>query len=165
MCISARILARAALLFFCHMSQLRKFFRLSFSEQVLLVRATIVLALIRLGLWLLPFRVLKEFLSKVDGPARVASRKSDLSAEHAVWAVRVATRYVPHATCLTQALTGQLLLGFEGIPASVHIGIAREKGRAFEAHAWLDSEGKVLIGGPDSTQKYMRLLPIDPWNS
>ena len=121
--------------------------------------------MIRLGLWLLPFRVVNELLSPLNGAARAALRKGERSTERAVWGVQAATNCVPHATCLTQALAGQLLLGVEGIPASVHIAVAKERGGILEAHAWLDFDGKILIGGPDSPQKYTRLLPVDQWDT
>ena len=74
-----------------------------------------------------------------------------------MWAVQVASRYVPRATCLTQALTAQALLGFGGIPTSVRIGVAKEAG-GFEAHAWVESGGKILMGGTESAQKYTQML-------
>ena len=145
------------------MNRFCKFFRLPLAEQALLVRAVTVLGAIRLGLWLLPFRMLKGVLSNSIRTTAVSPGKRDLLTERAVWAVQAATRYVPHATCLTQALAGQILLRLEGIPASVQIGVAKEKGEAFEAHAWLDAEGKVLLGGSDSNQRYARLLVLDQW--
>src|SRR5205823_5961740 len=103
------------------MNRFCKFFRLPLAEQALLVRAVTVLGAIRLGLWLLPFRMLKGVLSNSIKTTAVSSGKRDLLTERAVWAVQAATRYVPHATCLTQALAGQILLKLEGIPASVQI--------------------------------------------
>ena len=72
-----------------------------------------------------------------------------------MWAVQVASCYVPRATCLTQALAAQALLGFGGIPAAVRIGVAKET-EDFEAHAWLESGGKILMGGAEAAQRYTR---------
>jgi hypothetical protein len=143
------------------MNRFRKFLRLRLAEQVLLIRAVTLLSVIRIGLELLPFKMLKGLLSKLIKAAAVSSSKRDLLTERTVWAVQAATRYVPRATCLTQALATQVLLGFDGIPASVQIGVAKGTGGVLEAHAWLDADGRILLGGSDSNQKYARLLALD----
>ena len=49
--------------------------------------------------------------------------------------------------CLTQALAGQVLLERYGYPALVHVGVTKKaKNGTFQAHAWLESDGKVVIG-------------------
>jgi hypothetical protein len=50
-------------------------------------------------------------------------------------------------TCLNQALAAQMLLAQRGYPALLHIGVAKGKEGQFQAHAWVESEGKVVIGG------------------
>jgi hypothetical protein len=65
-----------------------------------------------------------------------------------IWAVTAASRYVPGATCLAQALAAQVLLGRTGYPARLRIGVAKGEERKFEAHAWVESQGRVVIGGP-----------------
>ena len=74
-----------------------------------------------------------------------------------VWAVRSASVYVPHATCLTQALAAQVLLERCGYPTRLVIGVAPDHNgeAAFQAHAWLESEGVVVIG--DSAVQYVPL--------
>jgi Transglutaminase-like superfamily len=57
---------------------------------------------------------------------------------------------VPRATCLTKALAGQVLLTHYGHSTVVHVGVTKEKGAGtFQAHAWLESDGKVLIGASE----------------
>ena len=62
---------------------------------------------------------------------------------------------MPRATCLTQALALRSLLAADGRPSALRLGVARER-RGFEAHAWLESEGRILIGGGD-VQRYTPL--------
>jgi len=143
------------------MDHLRKFFRIPDAEQLLLGRALTILAAVRFALWLLPFKTLQRISAKLIQAC--ARKESRFSTERRVWAVRVASRYVPRATCLTQALAAQVLLGLGGVPASVRIGVAKEKGGDFEAHAWLESGGKILLGGIDAEQRYTPLLAFSPW--
>ncbi len=73
--------------------------------------------------------------------------------------VASASRYVPRATCLTQALAAFVLLKSSTFPATFRIGVARNEFGNFEAHAWTESDGIVVIGGSKSElyQKYALL--------
>ena len=145
------------------MERLRKFFRLPVPERLLLVRAITLLALVRVALWLFPFRIIQLISAKVVQACATSHHGKRLPSERGVWALQAASRYVPHATCLTQALAGQLLIAFNGTSASVRIGVAKTGAKDFEAHAWLESEGKILIGGADADQRYTCLLTFNPW--
>jgi hypothetical protein len=140
-----------------NMNRLRKFFGLPPRERLLLIRAVTLLAVVRIALWLVPFKILQQISAKLVRTYATPLRESHFSTDRVVWAVQVASRYVPRATCLTQALAAQALLGFGGIPASVQIGVAKEMGN-FEAHAWLESGGKILMGGAEAAQRYTQLL-------
>jgi len=60
----------------------------------------------------------------------------------------VAGRHLPGAgTCLTQALAAHVLLRRQGYPTLLHIGVLRGEEGRLEAHAWLKSGDKVVIGG------------------
>jgi hypothetical protein len=62
------------------------------------------------------------------------------------WSVRVGARFVPSATCLTQALTTMVILGRFGQPASLRIGVAKDEKGKLQAHAWVESRGKIIVG-------------------
>jgi hypothetical protein len=75
--------------------------------------------------------------------------------------VEVAARRVPRATCLVRALAAQALLARHGHPSQLRLGVARGADRAFEAHAWLERDGQILIGGgPEG--RYVPLPALDP---
>ena len=65
-------------------------------------------------------------------------------------AVKRAARFIPRASCLTQALALQVILAREGEPSALVLGVdAVPNGRKrFEAHAWIEWRGRVVIGGP-----------------
>jgi Transglutaminase-like superfamily len=69
------------------------------------------------------------------------------SLEQMVWAVRVVSRYLPGATCLTQALAAQALLTQSGFPSQVEIGVAKDGFRRLQAHAWVVCHGQGVLGG------------------
>jgi hypothetical protein len=61
------------------------------------------------------------------------------------WAVAAANRIL-HGDCLPLALAVELMLRHYGYPAEFKIGAGRDPGGAFIAHAWVESEGQVVIG-------------------
>ena len=128
------------------MKRLGKFLRLPSPERNLFVRALVIIWVTRLGLWLLPLRILPRIVSRtvtVVVPVPAQGR----AAEEIVRAVARASRYVPSATCLTQALAAQALLARHGYAARLRIGIARPGPESLEAHAWVESQGEAVVGG------------------
>lgn len=68
--------------------------------------------------------------------------------ERCAWAVAVAARFVPwRSDCLVQALAARDWLTRQGIESRLAIGVPRQKGAQFEAHAWLLSHGITVTGG------------------
>src|SRR5215217_7114582 len=129
------------------MKRLHKFLNLPSSDRRLLVGTALLLGAVRLGLRVLPFRVLQRVITKVAQAPASANNANQSSVDRLVWAVTVASRYVPKATCLTQALGAQILLGRRAHPARLRIGVARSEEGRLEAHAWLEYEDKVIVGG------------------
>lgn len=121
----------------------RKFLALPAAERGALLRAWGLLWAARLGLWLLPFPAIRNWAAR---RAVQTSARSALPVERLAWSVSVASQLVPRATCLTQALAGQALLARHGHPARLHLGVARGDAGQFEAHAWLEAAGQVILG-------------------
>ena len=118
-------------------------------ERFLLIKALLVVAAVRGGLLLLSFPIFQILFERVRAAMGVRREITSVPLKtQLVWAVRPASHYVPGATCLTQALAAQLLLERYGYPAHVCIGVAKsgENQGAFQAHAWLESDGEVVVG-------------------
>ena len=128
------------------MAKLGKFFLLEPTDRHLLLQAGILLAAVRLGLFLLPFHTLCRFLVYLKRILPESTR-STASFHHKVfWSVATAGRYIPHATCLSQALVVRMLLERVGIPCRLYIGVAKNKIGGLEAHAWVESQNQVFLG-------------------
>lgn len=127
------------------MRNLVKFLRLAPSERRLLISAVLLLEAIRLALWSLPFPTSRWLLAKMK--QRLSSRRLDApSVARVVWAIYVASRYAPGTiTCLPQAMATQLLLQWFGQPATIHIGVLKDK-EELHAHAWVECNGKIVSG-------------------
>ena len=69
-----------------------------------------------------------------------------------------ARRVVPAATCLPQALAAEALLTRGGLPADLRIGVMKEASGKLLAHAWVESDGRVVVGDlPGGLDVYTRL--------
>src|SRR5438445_4686679 len=135
------------------MKRLGKFLRLAQAERVLLLEATLLLGAIGLGLRLLPFVRLRELLYRLSRPRDGLRPQTPLSATRIAWAVERMSRAVPGArSCLVQALAAQVLLARRGHEACVRIGVARPPDGSLEAHAWVEGDGAVLLGGQPAPQ-------------
>lgn len=142
------------------MRRLRKFTSLPRNDQKLLARTAILLWLVRLGLWLLPYEKLRSFLFRNSGAA-APEVVENVSVEQVVRGVKTMSRYVPAATCLTKALVTMVLLRRAGHEASLRIGVTRLQFGSLEAHAWVESNGKVVIGGNHADiSRYTVLRPV-----
>ena len=141
------------------MHPLRRIRQISRADWRLAAETAGVVAAVRVGLWILPFRTVRRLvMSSAIRPRTVRGRTC--TAERIAWAVRGVSRYIPGASCLTQALAAELLLIRSGHPARLHIGVARGGGGEFAAHAWIECYGRVLVGGA-GRWRYKPLLVMD----
>lgn len=139
---------------------LSKFLRLQARDQGVLVRAVVTLAAARLATWLVPFEAGRRFLTRGRRPA-----PSGVTREQIRWAIAHASRVVPKATCLPQALAAESLLARSGLPAELHIGVRKTPDGTLEAHAWVESNGRIVVGDlPWGLDGYTRLPKLpDVW--
>ena len=131
---------------------------MSGSDKLLLLEATFVAVFVRLGLRLVRFRRLRSLLS-TSTPSRELSADD---VERIAWTVKKACKYIPmDATCLTQAMTGEYMLGRRGRESFLRIGVAKSVEENLEAHAWLEVDGNVVIGNNQDLARYAMLPDLD----
>jgi hypothetical protein len=130
------------------MNRLRKLLRLPARERWFLVKVSLLLEAIKLTMSLVPFRILRTLVDRAASvPVRVSPRER-YPAQSIGRVVQTTSRHVPgEKTCLVQALAAQVLLVRRGHPATLHIGAYKTDEGAFQAHAWVECEGEVVIGG------------------
>ena len=125
------------------MRNLSRVLSLSGSEMLFLAHCLLVVAAVRLGLTLFSYNHVRRMVTRLD-----ASRPASIGELGRVaWGVAAAARLVPHASCLTQALSGQYILARQGNASKIRIGIERDTGTQLKAHAWLMSGNHIVLGG------------------
>jgi hypothetical protein len=138
------------------MSGLQTLATLAREDRALVLRTLPLVAGIRVGLWIVPFRRLQAILGSLARlPLYVPP---DMPVSRLVWAVRAASRRVPAASCLTQALALQCLLTRAGRASEIHIGVARDPQTGFQAHAWVECAGTTLLSDPAEMGRYVTIL-------
>jgi Transglutaminase-like superfamily len=137
--------------------KLRTLLRMSGSDRFQVLQVFLLLVGIRLGLGLLPFRVvLKQVQRLGNSPKNWSSRSPVQPISHIVWMVNVSSRYMPGGVkCLARALTTQLLLTRQGYAPDLRIGVAKAATGDLEAHAWIEYEGRVVIGHLKDLSRYI----------
>jgi Transglutaminase-like superfamily len=128
-----------------------------FSELLILMQAATSVCVVRLALWWIPFRNLRRMVNSLTKTRSRGAHR--FSVDQLSWAVRVTSRYVPRATCLTQALALHILIKRAGFDSRIRIGVAK-RGRHLEAHAWVESQDRIVIGDYES-ERYMPLMVWD----
>lgn len=126
------------------MRRLFRLFTLPYPVKKMLVLSLLTIFAIRIGLWVLPFNLLERWS---NGTAPVLDQATDWTAiKHVVRSVRLCSRFIPYATCLTQALATRLLLRMDGQPSDLKIGVEKDLDEKFGAHAWIEVDGQIVIG-------------------
>ncbi len=120
------------------------------SEQKLFVVAAVLVALVRVTLWLLPSRISLRFVRRIAEPHTGRQYLPRPSAAQISGAIETVSRCMPQATCLTQAVAAQLLLRRHGYQSRLCLGAMRSAQGAFAAHAWIEHDGRIVVGGAGS---------------
>lgn len=134
-------------------------------DVLLLLRVGLLLAVVRVGLRVVPLRRLHAFVARGPRLPRVRPAPAAQPVARLVWAVEVTGRYLA-GSCLARALTLQWMLSRRGVPTRLWVGVkggaaagAAQK-KPLAAHAWLEHGGKLLIGGT-LAKGYARLGHLD----
>jgi len=135
---------------------LRKFAGYSALERRLVLKAWCTVCSVRLLLWVMPYRWIERWLMRPPAALPTSTPPAEIAL-----AVTRASTLVPYASCLTQALAGGFLLRRAGRHAVIHFGVAKADAR-FKAHAWLESDGGIVIGGREAAAYLPLTRPLEP---
>ena len=128
------------------------------TEWRLLIRVAVLIACIRLGLQVLSFKRTSALVKRTSNPRVNKDELSFQERRRLIWAVRsLSKRMLSTKPCLTQSLALLWLLRRRGEDVQVQIGVRKNDAGEFAAHAWVEKEGSVLIGGKMSPANYALL--------
>lgn len=129
--------------------------RLSWRDLGLLGRTALLLILTRLVFLCLPYSVIGKHLRRLLAAQGRQIIGRDPQAWRILWAVEALSRNLPKINhCLTKAVVAKKLLNRQGYAVDLQIGVHRSSQGKFEAHAWLESEGLVVMGYLNDLDRY-----------
>ena len=127
---------------------MRKFWRLPRHDRLLLIEATLWLAIAGFAIAVLPFRNVGRLATR---PVRrpVLPQQARLTEVRRIrWAIVAAATRVPwRAMCFQQGLAAQFMLRRRGIPSVLYFGAAPDDERGLCAHVWVRDGDVDVIGG------------------
>lgn len=114
-------------------------------ERVMIPYSFFWLTFYRLGLWVCPSVVTKRAIADTDRDSQLELKVNKAQLSMILRSIRRCSRYVPFASCLTQALAAKTILESFGQASTVKIGVA-PKDSTIEAHAWLEVADRIVLG-------------------
>lgn len=150
------------------MNPAHNFFQLPKMQRHALIKAFLLLGLIRLGLWLVPFRKLYQWLVRWSEPISLPVHPPSPSAKPvrlAIWAVETSCIYMPtQPKCLARALAVFFLVRRRGMQPSLKIGVMKSSDQGIAAHAWIEIDGQAVIGELPNLNDYIPLPSLEGAN-
>lgn len=136
------------------MKRLSRFLKLPLAEKILLLEALLLVTFAAFVLRFVPFRVFRKFLSQRLA-SEIKNEPADwLEIKRIVRSVNFFSRFVPFTTCLTNSLAAMLLIRSKGQHSVLRIGVVKDGEKDLKAHAWLETNGRIIIGKLSSHQQY-----------
>ncbi len=142
------------------MRRLRQLVALPTTHRRLLFRALVLLPVARVALATFRFETLHSWAHRRYSRAHTSTPDWQ-TVEAAAWAIDRSARVVG-GRCLAQAMVGEWLLRRRGQPATLRVGVAKDGGGSLDAHAWLEVDGRAVVGGVEQMQRYARFPSLDP---
>lgn len=140
--------------------RLARLARLPTSDKREIFATFLTIVFVRLSLSCIGYNKLRKMIPPANRRA-----PADLSQDLGRRVILLA-RFIPGASCLTQAVTAQLMLARLGYQSDMRVGVRQDENGHIHAHAWLLTEGKVILGGhPAELQTYAPLVDLSPRSS
>lgn len=142
------------------MRLLRRWLHLVPTGRALVAQAVVLMLVARLGLEFFPLRKNPSLLTRIAALLPDGEVWRAVTTDSVGWAVSIAARTIPgDNTCLVQALVAQQLLRRAGYSAELHVGVAKQGDGNWVSHAWVESNGVVVVGGSATSLVQYNQLP------
>ena len=146
------------------MEHLNKFAALSGKDKLLMLPVASGIFIARFLLWTTPYKIVLRIHKWTYETFARRSGKAPDQAEYTdriVLIVKgIGRRVLGSKPCLPQALVTLWFLKRNHIDSTLRIGVNKDRSGALVAHAWIESEGNVVIGGQLSKYRYAQIEPV-----
>ena len=140
--------------------RLVRFVRADAAERSVFCTAVLSMNAVRLAL---PFVSVQRIIALSNRLSRrwQARAAGTPDVERAARRIIQAKRFCPLSTCLSESIGAHFVMSRLGHESELRIGVAKS-GEKFEAHAWLECEGNVIIGNASPEGKQYVRMPSLP---
>ncbi|HEX7071615.1 MAG TPA: lasso peptide biosynthesis B2 protein, partial [Rhodothermales bacterium] len=131
------------------------------SSKKVVHEVSVLLVITRAALALLPYRLVQRAAERF-GSRQVANVEPGQYQRTLTWAASGIGRYLlGERPCLVQAMVVKGMLARAGVATDLRIGVRRDVEGTLTAHAWLEQQGEVILGGRRSPSMYLALAPLE----
>ena len=146
---------------------MRRFLDLPPHDRRIFLRAWRLLLKYRLWLAISSRERIARYVARAMASPADPAAADDRAGHWLALANRAARHHVIRSNCLVRGLAGRELLSGLGVGSRLKIGVARGDRAGLNAHAWLESGGRVVGDSPDIASRFVvfddpRRLPGDP---
>lgn len=134
---------------------------LSWREKRLYFNAALWLIAVKVGLCLLPFNRLRGWMARVD---QTDGKPADFKEMRAIiQAIERVSQLLPifQINCLPKALVGHRLLCQQGFDVQIKIGVLKNHDDQLAAHAWLEYQGRVILGDLRGLERFTAFSSLE----
>lgn len=136
-----------------------KYLFLPWGAKLTVLQVGVLLIVTRVALLVLPYKMVKGWFERWG--SRPGRARGEEYKELLTWAGSGLGRYVlDDKPCLTQALVIQAMMRRAGHSAELRIGVLKDKDDKLTAHAWLESGGRIILGGRRANLRYAQMSPL-----
>jgi hypothetical protein len=141
---------------------LRKFWRLSWQDRLLLLEAFLWLALAAFAIAVLSFRQIAFLAARPIRQAKLPTQVRLLKLKRIRWAIVTAGGKVPwHVKCFQQGFAAQIMLRRRGVPSVLYYGAAQDDKSGLLTHVWV-RDGDVDVVGGETAYRFTTLATFPP---
>jgi hypothetical protein len=130
-----------------------RWIELSPSRRRLVAQAAVAVPLATAAVWSLGTSRARVVMPRLPWRLRPNDDPADVG-----WAVEAAGRRLPGARCLAKAVAAEAMLDRGARGPEVHIGARRSERGELEAHAWVEVDGRVVVGA-EEREAFTKLKP------
>src|SRR5262245_58502429 len=141
---------------------LRKLWRLSWQDRLLLLEAFFSIAIATVAISVLPFHQVAFFAARQIRQPSVPHTVRLVTLRRIRWAILTVAGRVPwRAKCFQQGFAAQVMLRRRGVPSVLYYGAAQDENSGLLTHVWV-RDGDVDVVGGEIAYRFATLATFPP---
>jgi len=138
------------------------FTKMPWTRKVLYLKTSVLIVVCRFLLSVVSFKTVRYLLQRFTLSGKPEKKTVQYSPSEIAGIVKLTSKHLlKKRPCLVQALVLWLLYRRSGYPAEIRIGVRTNGSEQFQAHAWVEHNGRIAIGWVPELPEYKVLPSFD----